>query len=144
MALFVVSKLDSIQATDVVKLDVPEFSPALSTDALYDLVAAKFDIQARPFELICFGRSLKRNRTLACYGIKNGTIVYIFKQRNLNSGAQNKPQSAATGYSQAEVERISAVIGADDPTSSKRCPFFSGVAISVPRSGLQEDARSTA
>lgn len=110
MAIFVVSKLDSLLSRELVKLDVPEgLVPTASVDSLYELVASKFNLGDRPFELISFGRSLQRNKSLACYGIKNGSVLYVFNQRTFGADKAVKEPSQMSQMNQADITRMSTV-----------------------------------
>lgn len=82
MALYICSKLESLQSKDMVKLELPDPTSNATVEQLFHLVTSKLEIKGdTAFELICFGRSLNPQKTLADYGIKSGTIIYVFKQR---------------------------------------------------------------
>lgn len=98
MAVFICSKLGSLQSQEMVKVDLPTWSPNTTVETLFSLVKNKLELQqsGQEFELICFGKSLKPDKPLAHYGIKNGTIVYVFKKRDMSFGSSDKAESAAT------------------------------------------------
>ncbi|KAI1293619.1 Ubiquitin-like protein 7 [Halotydeus destructor] len=86
MSVFVISKLETLQNEAEVEVNLPE--PALSTSVkdLYDLVTTKLNLKESSFDLICFGKILSPDNTLAFYGIRSGAIVFAFERRVEDKG----------------------------------------------------------
>lgn len=78
-----------------------------SVESLYKLISEKLDLKPDDFELVCYGRILNRDKTLACYGIRSSSVLYVFKKRNTEVLKIKKPeQSLAEKPNQQEVHRI--------------------------------------
>ena len=111
-SLFICSKLESLTAKEMVKMEVPDMGMSTPVQRLYELVSQNLHVDACEFELVGYGRILNPAQTLAYYGIRSSSVVYVFRKRNTENLIRRRDpaaaaeQASAEPMSQSEVHRI--------------------------------------
>ena len=84
MSINVCSKLNDLRSKDTIKLDLPETSFNTPVEVLRQLIRDRLELPSNEVDLIAFGKILKDDKSLAFYGIKGTTTIYVIKKRNVS------------------------------------------------------------
>ena len=76
----------------MVTLEMPDLSVGTTVESLYQLIQSHLK-PASDFEMVAYGRILKRDKHLAHYGIKSNSLVYLYRKR----GGASEPKPEASG-----------------------------------------------
>lgn len=106
MSINVCSKLNDLRSKDTIKLDLPETSFNTLVEVLRQLIRDRLELSSNEVDLIAFGKILRDDKSLAFYGIKGTTTIYVIKKRNVShitcisseaiesaKGSQSKPEA---------------------------------------------------
>lgn len=83
MSINICSKLLDLRSKDLVTMDLPDTSFNTPVAVLRQLITNRLNLE-NEVDLIAFGKILKDDKSLACYGIKGTTTIYVFKKRDVS------------------------------------------------------------
>lgn len=83
MSINICSRLSDLRSKDSVVLDLPDTSFNTSIEALRQLIINRLQL-ASEVDLVAFGKVLRDDKSLAHYGIKGTTTIYVFKKRSVS------------------------------------------------------------
>ena len=91
-------------------MDVPDLALSMPVQKLYELVSCNLKVDPASIELVAFGRILKPDQTLAHYGVRSSSVIYVFNKRNVQHLIRRRDQESVSetseAMSEAEMHRI--------------------------------------